>query len=136
MRIRRVQRRLAGEDIRLRGWDPLRLLENFPERVQAEINWDAHIRRDEAIDVERVEDVEAVEDGDDGEEDEGEPGRVWLEGGAEGEGAAVDALGFEGGVEADVRDRDGHPGKEGGNGNEVLEPLENVGGAGGAGQVG
>lgn len=116
MRIRRIQRRLAGEDVRLVGRDPLGPLEDLPERVQGEVDGDADVRRDEAVDVERAEDVEAVEDGDDGEEDEREPGRVWLEGRTEAEGAAVDALGLEGGVEADVGNGDGHPREEGGDG--------------------
>ncbi len=136
MRIRRIQRRLAGKNIRLVRRDPLGPLEDLPERVQGEVDGDAHVRRDEAVDVEGAEDVEAVEDGDDGEEDEREPGRVRLEGGPEDEGAAVDALGLEGRVEADVGDGDGHPGEEGGDGHEVLEPLEGNRGAGGAGQVG
>ena len=38
--------------------------------------------------------------------------------------------------EADVGDRDRHPGEEGGDGGEVLEPGEDGGGTGGGGHVG
>lgn len=136
MRIRRIQRRLSSVNIRLRARDPPRPLEDLPERIQHEVDGNPHVSGDETIHIKGPEDVEAVEDDDDGEEDEGEPCGVGLEGGPEDEGAAVDALGLEGGVEAEVGDRDGDPGEEGGDGAEVLEPCEDSGGARGARHVG
>lgn len=111
MRIRRIQCSLASEDIRLGRWDPLGPLEDLPEGIEAEVDGDADVCRDKTVDIEGPEDVEAVEQDDDGKEDEGEPGRVWLEGRSEDEGAAVDALGLERGVETNVGDGDGHPGE-------------------------
>lgn len=135
LRIRRIQRVLAGEDVGLLGTQPLGPLEDLPKGIEGEVDWDPHVRRDERIDVKGTEDVEAVEKGDHGEENEGEPRRVRLEGGAEDEGAAIHTLGLEGGVEFDVGDGDGHPGEEIGDGDEVLEPLEDDVGARGAGHV-
>ena len=83
--------------------------------------------------------MEPIEETDDTKKDEGEVRDIGLEGGSEGEGTTIDALGAQGGVEADVGDGDGHPGEEAGDGGEVLEPLEDVCGAGargGAGEVG
>ena len=135
MRVRGVQGRLARRDVRLGRVHPLGPLENLPERVQQEINRYADVVGDEAVDVEGLEDVEAVEERHHAEEGEREPRQVWLHGAFEDERVAVDALGLEGLVELDVRDRDGHPGHEVGDGDEVLEPGEDDGRAGRAREV-
>lgn len=135
MCIRRIQRRLAAENIRLSRINPLSPLEELPEHVQQEINRDPDVRRDEVVDVERPEDVEAIEQDDDAEEDQGGPGNIGLEGRAEDQSVAVDALGFEGFVELDVGDADADPGEEAGDSGEVLEPFEGNAGALGAGEV-
>lgn len=136
MRIRCIQRGLARRDIRLGGIHPLGPLEDLPEEVEQEVDGDADVVCDEVVDAEGLENVEADEEGDYGEEEEGEPGEVGLHRGFEDEGVAVDALGFEGLVELDVGDQDGHPGREVGKGDEVLEPDEDGRGAGGAGEEG
>lgn len=135
MLIRRVQRRLPSGDVRLRARDPLRPLEDFPESIQREVNRDTDVCSDEAVLIKGPKGVEAVEKSDDGEENQREPRGIWLEGGFEDQGVAVDALGLEGGVEADVGNGDGHPGEERGDGDEVLEPFEDDVGARGAGHV-
>ena len=137
--MHRVQRRLAGGDVRLGSRDPPGPLEDLPEQEQGEIDRYAHIGRDEIVQIKALgragEDVEAVEQCDEREEDETEPCRVWLESRLEDEGVAVDTLCFERGVELDVGDGDGHPGEEVGDGGQVLEPGEDSGGAGRAGHV-
>lgn len=122
--ICRIQRRFTGMNIRLVRPDEFRPLEDLPERVKGEVDRDAHVSGDEPMDVEGTEGVEAVEQGDHAEEAEGEPGRVGLKGRSEDEGAAIDPLGLERGVEADVGGRDAHPGYEGGDCDDVLEPFE------------
>ena len=118
MRISRIQRRLPCYNIRLSTRHSPRLLEHLPENIQVGIYWYSNIRGDEVIGIEFLrragERPEAVEDGDHDEEHEGEPGCVGLEGGAKFEGGAVDIAVAEGGVESDVGDADGHPGKEDG----------------------
>ena len=118
--MHRIQRRLAGGDVRLRRRDPPRPLEDLPEQEQGEIDWDAYIGRDEVVHIKALrragEDVETVEQSDEGEEDEAEPCRVWLESRLEDEGVAVDTLSFERGVEFNVSDGDGHPSEEVGDG--------------------
>lgn len=124
LQIRRIQRCLAGMDIRLVRPDEFRPLKDLPERVEGEVDGDAHVSGDEPMDVERTEGVEPVEQGDHAEEAEGEPGRVGLKRRSEDEGAAIDPLGLERGVEADVGGRDAHPGDEGRDCDDVLEPFE------------
>lgn len=137
--MHRIQRRLAGGDVRLRSRNPPRPLEDFPKQEQGEIDRYAHIGRDEVVQIKTLgragEDVETIEQRDEGEEDEAEPCRVWLESRLEDEGVAVDTLRFECGVELDVGDGDGHPGEKIGNRGQVLEPGEDGGGAGRAGHV-
>lgn len=123
-------------DIRLVRAHEFRPLEDLPERVQGEIDGDADVSGDEPMDVERTEGVEPVEKGNHAEEAEGEPGRVGLTGRSEDEGAAIDPLGFERGVEADVGGGDAHPGDESGDCDDVLEPFEDDLGAGCARHVG
>lgn len=111
-------------DIRLVRPDDFRPLEDLPERVKGEIDGDAHVRGDEPMAVEWTEGVEPVEQGDHAEEAKGEPGRVGLKGRSEDEGAAIDPLGLERGVEADVGGRDAHPGDQSGDRDDILEPFE------------
>ena len=136
MLVRSVQRGLAGVQIRLRGFDNLGTLEDFPEEVEAEEDGDADVGGDKVVHVEGgAPAVEAVEDDNEGEVDESGIGGVWLPRRLEDQGVAVDALSFEGGVEADVGNADTGPGEETGDGGEALEPLEGHVGAGRAAQV-
>ena len=124
MRIRRIQRGLAGCDIRLLRCQPLGPLEDFPECIQSKVDRDTNVGGDKIIHRPRAEYVKTVEEGDGGEEDEREPGSVGLEWRPEDESVAVDTLGLEGGVKFDVGDADRHPGEETGDGGQVLEPGE------------
>ena len=137
--IRRIQRRLPRQNIRLLRLHKLRPLPNLPKHKKHCINQDPHIRRRKAVKIKSLrrtrERPKAVKQENNSEEDEGGPGEVGLEGGAEGEGGAGDGLGAEGGVEADIGYGDGHPGEEDAGGGEVLEPLEDGLGAGAAGHV-
>lgn len=136
MRICRIQRRLPGLDIRLRTRDPPRPLKCLPESIERKVDRDPHISGDEAVLIERAKDVEAVEKSDDGKKDEGEVRGVGLKGRSEGEGLAIDSLGFKRCVKADIGDRNRHPGEEGGDGDKVLKPCEDDVGARRAGHVG
>ena len=135
MCIRSIKGCLSSVDVRLRRVNPVRALEDFPERIQEEIDGDSNVRGDEVLVAPWRPDVEAVEDDNEGEVDEGEVGEVWLEGRLEDEGVAVDALGFEGLVELNVCEADAAPGEETGDCGQVLEPFENDVRATGAGQV-
>ena len=140
MRIRRIQCRLARLYIGFPAPDPSRPLDHLPHQKQRRENRHAHIRCDEIVQIERLrlarECVEPVQDHDHHEEEQREPGGVGLEGGFEDQGVTGDTLGAQGGVEADVGYRDGHPGEEGGDGCEILEPGEDGGCAGSGGHVG
>ncbi|EZF74120.1 hypothetical protein H105_04130, partial [Trichophyton soudanense CBS 452.61] len=127
---------LSGEDIRFGGRDPAGALENLPEDEEGEVEGDADVGGEEGLEAEGLEGVEAVEEDDDGEEDEGDPCEIGLEGRLEEEGVAVDALGLESGVEADVGDQHADPVEERGDGCQVLEPDEDLGRAGGGSHEG
>lgn len=116
MCIRSIQRCLASENVRLGRLDEARPLEDFPEHIQYQIDWDSNVRGYEVVDGEGFEDVETVEKGDDGEEEEGEIRGKGLEGRLKNKSVAVDALSFQSLVELDVCNRDTHPGKEAGDG--------------------
>ncbi len=128
--VDRIQRRFARVQIRLGAADEVSALEDAPEQVQAEINWNADVVSDEALVIETwSECIEAVEKDDQAEEDSCCVGKVRLEGGLQGELIAIDALCLTRIVKPDVCNVDGHPGEERGNGGEVLEPLKDLIGA-------
>ena len=111
-------------------------LENLPEEVQTEIDGHTEVVGQEGLVVPRGEGVKAVEEDDDGEEDEGSIGEEGLERRLEDQRVAVNTLGFEGAVEADVCDTDRTPGEDVGDGGQVLEPNEGDVGTVTAGEIG
>lgn len=132
-----VEGSLASEQVGFGSTNSTSALEHLPEDVEEEVNGDSDVIGDEVLVAEAAgPDIEAVEEDDDREEHQRDPGEVRLEGGLEDEGVAVNTLGLESSVEANVRNADGNPGEEGGNGGQVLEPGEDGVGAGRAGHVG
>ena len=65
LRVCCIQCGLPGLDIGFGGADPFCALENLPEDIQSEIDWDTNVCSDEAIDVPWAECVETVKNDDD-----------------------------------------------------------------------
>jgi len=124
-----IQSCLTRCDIRVGCIDEVSPLEDLPEEVEDEEDWDADVGSEEVSNIPMLvaranKDIEAVEDNDQAEEDQGNPGQIGLEVRPEHQGVTVNALCLEGGVELDVGQANGAPSEEGGDGGQVLEPCE------------
>ena len=112
--LRRIQRRLPRQNIRLLTPHPPRPPPHLPKNIKRAIHHNPHITRKKPalIEFPRLarKSPKAVEKRNDGEIDQGEVCGIGLEWGFKDEGVARDALGAEGGVETDVGDGDGDPG--------------------------
>jgi len=79
-----IQSCLAGCDIRVGCMDEVSPLEDLPEEVEEEKDWDANVGSKEVSDIPILvvlanKDIEAVEENDQREEDQGNPGQIGLE---------------------------------------------------------
>lgn len=118
-----IKSRFPRGQIGLGRLDKVRPLDDPPEEVQAEIDGDPDVVRDERLVLEPSRNgVKPVEQDDQAEENQGSIAEIWLERTLEGQLVAIDVLSMTGVVEPDVRDVDADPGEEGGDCCQVLEP--------------
>ena len=128
-----IQSCLACCDVGVGGVDPVGSLEDLPESVQQEEDWNADVGCEEAGDAPvgvmlANKDIEAIEDDYHSEVEKRKPRCVWLESTLEDKSVAINSLGFERFVELNVGDADRAPCEEGGNSDQILEPSENYAG--------
>lgn len=111
--LQRIDFRLATQQIDFTTPSKLGALDEFPAHDERSIDENPDIRGDESfrVPVFMGEDGEAVAENDEKKVGEGEGGGVGGAFGAEGHGAAVEALDLRGAVEAEVGGENGGPGE-------------------------
>jgi len=100
-------------------------LDNLPNNVQSEKDWNSNVRNEEVLNLEATnEGCEPVENDNNREVDEGEPSSEWLAYRFEDERVTVDILSYECRTESKIRNANGNPSEKLGDCRDIYEPSE------------